>query len=162
AEALGVHVARVRIEPGQHAVDRGFDELAVVRLLHVIRAYPLEHVAEQAELAVGIRGRGLRAGAIKQNGGGRGGQRHGHACPRTEKNQRSFAHHPRTLPSFAAHQGPGSTGTPSLRNSIYSAGWLLAPARAAINCAPPPITAMGSPVTTNCPKSTDIRSIPAS
>src|SRR5262249_44936122 len=47
----------------------------------------------------------------------------------------------------------------SLRNSTYSTGWLLAPAGASGDGAPPPITATGSPVTTNCPKSTDIRSI---
>jgi hypothetical protein len=28
AEALGVHVARMRVEPGEHAVDRRFDQLA--------------------------------------------------------------------------------------------------------------------------------------
>src|SRR5206468_12549173 len=38
AEALGVHVARMRIEPGQHAVDRRFDELGVVGLLDVVGA----------------------------------------------------------------------------------------------------------------------------
>mgnify|MGYP006995074429 CR=1 FL=1 len=32
AEALGVHVARMRIEAGQHARDRGFDQLGVVGL----------------------------------------------------------------------------------------------------------------------------------
>src|SRR5215510_11728252 len=30
AEALGIHVARMRIEPSQHSVDRRFDEFAVV------------------------------------------------------------------------------------------------------------------------------------
>ena len=61
AEALGVHVARMRIEAGQHAADGGFDQLAVVGLLDVVAAHPLEHVAEQIELAIGIRGRGARA-----------------------------------------------------------------------------------------------------
>src|SRR5207244_7446831 len=41
-------------------------------------------------------------------------------------------------------------------------GWFAPPALATADWAPPPITATGSPVTTNCPKSTDIRSIPAS
>ena len=63
AEALRVHVARMRIEPGQHAVDRGFDQLAVVRLLDVVGAHALEHVAEQIELPVGVGGRRLGAGA---------------------------------------------------------------------------------------------------
>ena len=54
AEALGVHVARMRIEAVEHAVDRGLDKLALVRLLNVVRSYPLEDIAEQVELAVGI------------------------------------------------------------------------------------------------------------
>ena len=49
-----------------------------------------------------------------------------------------------------AHHGPGSTGTPSLRNSLKYG--LVCTARFG-NWAPPPITATGSPVTTNCPKS---------
>ena len=65
AEALGVHVARMRIEPGEHAVDRSFDQLAVVRLLDIFGAHPLEHVAEQVELPVGV-GRG-RLGARAEN-----------------------------------------------------------------------------------------------
>ena len=38
-----------------------FDQLAVVGLLDIVAADPLEHVAEQIELAVGVRGRGARA-----------------------------------------------------------------------------------------------------
>src|SRR6516225_7390148 len=56
AEAFRIHVARMRIEPGQHAVDRRFDQLAVVGLLHIVGPQPLEHVAEQAELAIGVGG----------------------------------------------------------------------------------------------------------
>ena len=56
-EALDVHVARMRIEPIEHAVDCRFDQLAFVRLLHVMRAHPFEDIAEQIELAVGV---GLR------------------------------------------------------------------------------------------------------
>src|ERR1700749_1080244 len=51
AEALGVHVARMRIEAGQHAADRRLDELRVVGLLDIVAAHALEHVAEQIELA---------------------------------------------------------------------------------------------------------------
>ena len=63
AEALRIHVAGMRIKPGEHAVDRGFDQLAVVRLLDVIGAHALENIAEQIELAIGIRRRGFGAGA---------------------------------------------------------------------------------------------------
>ncbi len=66
AEALRIHVARMRIEPGQHAVDRRFDELGVVGLLDVIGAHALEHVAEQVELPVGVRSRRSRRRAERQ------------------------------------------------------------------------------------------------
>src|SRR6266487_1876964 len=119
AEALGIHVARMRIEPGQHAVDRRFDELAVVGFFHVVGAHALEYVAGQAELAIGVGGGRLCARLIKHDARRGCDERHGYAGRRTEENQGSFAHHhPRTFwPSFAAHHGPGSTGTPSLRNS---------------------------------------------
>ena len=67
AEALGVHVARMRIEPGQHAVDRRFDQLGVVGLLDIVGADALEHVAEQAELPVGIGGRRSRARPVEHD-----------------------------------------------------------------------------------------------
>ena len=63
AEALRVHVARMRIEPGEHAVDRLLDQLGVVRLLDVVGADALEHVAEQIELPIGVGGRRLGARA---------------------------------------------------------------------------------------------------
>ena len=118
AEALGVHVARMRIEPGQHAADGGFDQLAVVGLLDIVAAHPLEHVAEQIELAVGVRGRGTRARSHHHRTGLGHEQRQCCTGGGAEENYRSLAHHPRTFsPSFAAHHGPGSIGVPSLRNS---------------------------------------------
>ena len=62
AEILGVEIARMRIERGQHAVDRGFDQLLVADILDIIGAHPLEDVAEQVEKAVGIRRVRLRGG----------------------------------------------------------------------------------------------------
>ena len=88
AEALRLHVARMRIEPGEHAVDRRFDQLGVVRLLDVVGAHALEHVAEQVELPVGVGGR--RLGARAESNTMRGWvamQRQGRACRRTEENQ---------------------------------------------------------------------------
>src|SRR5262249_25882659 len=35
AQAVRIHITRMRIEAGQHAVDRRFDELAVFRFFHV-------------------------------------------------------------------------------------------------------------------------------
>jgi hypothetical protein len=42
----------VRIKPGQRAVDRPFEQLAVVRLLGVIAANTLEHIAEQVRVVL--------------------------------------------------------------------------------------------------------------
>ena len=118
AEALRIHVARMRIEPGQHAVDRRFDQLAVVGLLDVVGAHPLEHVAEQVELPVGVRGGRLCARSDQHDVWLRRQEREPGTCDRTQENEGSFAHHPRTFsPSFVAHQGLGSMGVPSLRNS---------------------------------------------
>ena len=74
----------MRIEAGEHAVDRGFDELAVVRLLDVIGAHPLEHVAEQIELAVGVGSRRFGARSDKDHVGLRREQREPGACHRAE------------------------------------------------------------------------------
>ena len=119
AEALGVHEARMRIEAGQHAVDRGFDQLAVVGLFDVVGAHALEHVAEQIELPIGVGGpRRLRAHAGKDRSRLSGEQSQRHTGDHSEENQESLAHHPRTFSlSLVAHHGPGSTGVPSFRNS---------------------------------------------
>ena len=54
APGLVVHVARMRVERGDHAVDRAFDQLGVVGLLDVVGPDPLEHLAEQIELRIGV------------------------------------------------------------------------------------------------------------
>ena len=63
AERFRLHVAGMRIEAGEHAVDRGFDQLLIVRLLDVVGADALEHIAEQIELAVRVGSGRLGAGA---------------------------------------------------------------------------------------------------
>src|SRR6185437_4028370 len=132
-------------------------------LLHVVGAHALEHVAEQVELAIGVRGGGLRAGAHEHHVRLHREQRQCRSRRRAKEYQRGLAHHPRTFsPSPAAHHGPGSTGVPSFLNSTYRTGWVEPAARMAAIREPLPITATGSPVSTNCPRSTDIRSIPAS
>ena len=87
AEALGVHVARMRIEPGQHAVDGRFDQLGVVRLLDVVGAHALEHVAEQTELPIGVGGGRLRARTIEHDPRLGRHERQGRACRCTEENE---------------------------------------------------------------------------
>ena len=54
AELLGVHVAAMRIEPAQHAVQRILHQFLVGDRLDIIGADPLEHVAEQREQPVGV------------------------------------------------------------------------------------------------------------
>jgi hypothetical protein len=44
----------VRIEAGEHAIDRSFDQFAVVRSFDVIGADALKNVAKQIQLPVGI------------------------------------------------------------------------------------------------------------
>ena len=66
AEALGVHVARMRVKRIKHAVDRRLDKLLLVRLLDIIGADFLENVAEEIEITVGIRGGGARR-ALREN-----------------------------------------------------------------------------------------------
>ena len=51
----------MRIERGQHAVDRALDQLIVLDLIGVTVAHDLEHIAEQVELLVGL-GRVRRGG----------------------------------------------------------------------------------------------------
>src|SRR5262249_4903955 len=127
-----------------------FDQLAVIGLFHVVGAHPFKHVAEQAELPISIGGRRLCARSIEHDAGLGCDQRQGHACRRTEEYQGRFArHHPPTFwASFAAHHGPGSKGT---RPAEY--GLVCTTRLARAHWAPPPITATGSTVTTNCPKS---------
>src|SRR5262245_3610755 len=95
----------MRIEPGQHAVDRPFEQLAVVRLLDVVGTYTLEHIAEQAELPVGVGGRRCCARSIEYESGLNGDERQGCACRCTEQDERSFAHRPRTSHSFSGLGG---------------------------------------------------------
>ena len=118
-EALGIHEARMRIETGQHAVDRGFDQLGVIGPLDIVGAHALEHVAEQVEVAIGV-GRSRRLGAHAGEHDARLHREQSEccACGGTQENEECLAHHPRTFSlSFLAHHGPGSTGVPSFRNS---------------------------------------------
>src|SRR5438128_607713 len=83
------------IETVEHAVDRLLDQLGVIRLLDVVGAHALEHVAEQIELPVGVGGGRLRARAEERHAAGlRGGERDGHTGCCTEEDQRSLAYHP--------------------------------------------------------------------
>ena len=107
-EVLGVEVARMRVERGQHAVDRGLDQLLVGHIRDVVRAHPFEHVAEQVEQAVGI-GRVRLCLSLDRSGQEKNG-----------RNRCEFrrSHYPPTLSLFSVSQGNGSIGRPPRRNSI--------------------------------------------
>ena len=87
AETFRVHVARMRVKPGEHAVDGRFNELAVVRFFDVVGAHALEHIAEQIELTVGIRNRRARRRADQQGPRLGDQQRCQHAGQGAEKEQ---------------------------------------------------------------------------
>ena len=118
AERFGVHVARMRIERGQHAVDRGLDHFRFVRLLDIVVADLVEHVAEQIELPIGVGRRGVSRRTdeqqrLRRRGGDRGSQND------SNSQVTSFTNHPRAFSmSDFAHHGPGSIAVPSLRSSI--------------------------------------------
>ena len=69
-EALGGHVARMRIERGQHAVDRRFDQLLFFRHFDIVRPDAIEHVAEEIKLLVSVRVR-RRGGRVESLPGDR-------------------------------------------------------------------------------------------
>ena len=142
AEALGIEIARMRIERGQHAVDRGFDQLLVADFLDVVGSHALEDVAEQVQLAIGLGAIGLRPrveGDEKETNRG--------AC-----RQQSNSHYPLTLVLLAASHGNGLIGRPERRNSRYNSGVLFEEAVMAPT---------GSPASTSSPTTASIRSSPA-
>src|SRR5262252_123790 len=46
AETLGIHVARMGIEPSKHSINRELDQLCVVRFLDIIVTHQLKHLFE--------------------------------------------------------------------------------------------------------------------
>jgi hypothetical protein len=69
AKAFCVHVVRERIKRAHHAIDRGRDELVVVRLVDILRAGDIEHLSEQLEVAESRRRFSFRfgEGTLKRN-----------------------------------------------------------------------------------------------
>ncbi len=82
---LGVHVAGMGIEVGDHALDGGVDQFAVFHGAHIVGAHALERVAEQIELAIG----GRVIGAL---GLGQRDHRRGETADQTQTNKRKFLH----------------------------------------------------------------------
>ena len=116
AEMLRVEIGRMRVERGQHAVDRRLDQLGIVGLLDIVRAHALQDLAEQVELAVNLRVGGRRRLAARQAHHRRSGSEHGQHQKRPQR-VFGFPHHPCTFSEASAHHGSGSTGLPSFLNS---------------------------------------------
>ncbi len=55
-EVLGVEIIGMRVERGQHAVDRALDQRVVLDVVDIAVAHQLEHITEQVELLVGLLG----------------------------------------------------------------------------------------------------------
>ena len=51
---LRIEILGVRVERGQHAVDRVLDQVEVVDFLDVVVAHPFKNVAKQIELPIGF------------------------------------------------------------------------------------------------------------
>ena len=115
-EMLRIEIGRMRVERGQHAVDRGFDQLGVIGLLDIVRAHALEHLAEQIELPVDFRVGGRCGLAARQAHHRRSGSEHGQHQKRPQR-VFGFPHHPCTFSEASAHHGSGSIGLPSFLNS---------------------------------------------
>lgn len=117
AVVLWREVARMRIERAQHAVDRGLHEGRVVGNLHIVGSNALEHVAEEVQLPVGVRGGRVGDPAHTHRHLRKGGHS-GAPDERTNQQEGSFPNHPRTFSSSGrAHQAVGSIETPSFLNS---------------------------------------------
>ena len=97
------------------------DQHAVVGLLDVVGAHPLQDVAEQVELLVDLGvggGRRIRPADVEHGrGAGKAGQEH-----ESPEREVGFARHPCTFREASDHQGSGSIDRPSFRNSMYRTG----------------------------------------
>ena len=91
APGLLIHVARMRIERGDHAVDGALDQLGVVGLFDIVGPDPLEHVAEQIELRIGVgRWSAALAAAIQNSRCGPAARRVRHVPATAPRKKREF------------------------------------------------------------------------
>ena len=121
----------------KHAVDRRFDEFAVVGLLHVIGAHHFKYVAEQVELPVWVGGGRFRACSDEDAVWLRRQECEPGTCDRAQENEKIL----RIIRElftvvYCPPKGAGINGEPSCRTHTVAA--------AADTCHPP---LRGSPVT---------------
>ena len=163
-ERLGVHVARMRVERGEHAVDGRFDQLGLVRLLDIVVANLVEHVAEQIELAIGVGGGRVGGGADRTDSAC--GAATVAAAPRTTPNPKypafRFIRAPfrcLTSPTTAPDRSPFRLYAIRYREPVERRQLRPPPPSWPI---PSPMEPTGSPDRTNSPGATLMRSMPAS
>ena len=107
-KAFCVHVARMRIERGHHALDGGVDQFAVLDGTHVILADAFEGVVKEIELSIdGV-------GAVR---GGKQNQSRSKTCSRTYAHQSIAIHDLFAFLRSTSIQGAGLTPLPFCRNS---------------------------------------------
>ena len=111
---LVIHVTRMRVQRGDHAVDGAFDQLAVVGLLDIVGPDPLEHLAEQIELRIGVSAHRGPGDADRQRAlGRRDEQGQASARRRTEEKQDILAHCSKNLLAISCR--PPRTGISASR-----------------------------------------------
>ena len=81
-KALGIHVAGMGIERGEHAIDGRLDHLGFVGVLDIVGADAVEHVTEKIELLIGI---GIGGGDCRAEGMPEHGCRDGPCQHQTER-----------------------------------------------------------------------------
>src|SRR5439155_5137533 len=120
-EVLGVEIVGMRIERGQHAINRALDQRLVADIVNIIRPHELENVAEQVELLIRFRGV-RRSGAdilMQRKQKDRAGSRRDQPQSLHSRTLWPPSGSLRSTASGASH-GWGSTGRPSRRNSKYN------------------------------------------
>src|SRR3954470_22545107 len=112
------------IEPRQHAVDRRLDQLAVVGFLDVVGAHPLEYVAEEGKLPIGIGSGRVRARSVERDPRLRRDHRQGGARGGAEENQGGGSRH---RDSSLVTRPPGSSCLSKIRSYVTISGVPLVP-----------------------------------
>ncbi len=140
-ERLGVHVAGMRIEAGDHAVDRGVDELAVIHRADIFGTHRLEGVAEEIELAIGVH----VVGAARRR---QDAERRDEADRRAEADECIPVHDLFAFLKSRPSWGRGLTARPFCRSSKYSSPFWPICGAFPTGVVPCGMTPTGSPAST--------------
>ena len=108
-KAFGIHVAGMRVEGGDHALDRVVDQLAILHRADIIGPHAFKRIAEQVELAIGSHVGSAERG--QQGNRGAKAQHHAH------DDKRNTLHDFFAFPGSPVIQGAGLEPFPCCRNS---------------------------------------------